>query len=138
MVIRTAIAITLLLAGCASGPAVKAPTSDTAPASAAAATAEEPSDAPDGEKTYHMVIRFISIGGGTDGEAEAKLNDIIKEYPRTSILRRHWGKEGEENVCLDLAELEESARADLIGKIDGALSGNERVQIARDQACSVP
>lgn len=88
------------------------------------------------EKTYRVIVSFISIGGGSDSQAYAKLNDIISRTQESGgMLSKDeipWGREGEVDVCLPLTELSKQQADALVQQLKKTFEGNNLVQITEN------
>ncbi len=92
------------------------------------------------EQTYRLVIRFTSIGEGTDGAAMEEVFRIVAQHERALgvPLRHHrasWGREGEFDACYPLERLSETDRQALITELRTTVR-SERVDIEEDFPCS--
>lgn len=90
--------------------------------------------------TYPLVVRFASIGAGTDGAAEGEVLRIIARHGRALgvPLRHHrtpWGREGEFDACYPLEGLSEADRQALVAELRATVR-SERVSVEEDFPCS--
>lgn len=87
---------------------------------------------PDSEKC-NIMISFISIGEGTDYKAKEKLDAyLIKKETdgiKFSLDKFRWGREGEEDYCLKLYQLNKKAMMQIIEDIKKMFSGNKLILI---------
>ena len=102
----------------------------------------EPTSAPPlaATRRYAVVVSFASLAGGTDPVAhasfEAEMKSLEDELGRT-VERHivHWGREGEFNVCMDLAEVSARRRHALVQKLRAHFRSSDRTGVAEDAEC---
>lgn len=89
---------------------------------------------------YSVRVSFASLASGTDPVAEAafaaELKTLENELGR-SIERRtvHWGREGEYDVCLDLAEVAASRKQAFIEQLKRRFRASDRTGLQEDAEC---
>ncbi|MFI5219364.1 MAG: hypothetical protein ACHQNT_07725 [Bacteroidia bacterium] len=94
-------------------------------------------------KTYRLVISFISIGEGTDRNArqifDAALSDWeknkMKEGSKLNYETVPWGREGEVDFCFSLTELDQSEQKLFINDVRERFKGHELVQFTENEPC---
>lgn len=86
--------------------------------------------------TYRLIISFISKGEGTDRSAKEMFGNFIADYPqKVSYETAPWGREGEVDYCLKLAELSEKGQIEFVDKIKKLLTNSELVNILENKSC---
>ncbi len=83
---------------------------------------------------YALVISFISIGGGIDGETYTKVTDYINNHPKKPAMAvpARRGREGETTLFLKLNELSKSEKKIFIEDIEKLIVGKDLVKIQKD------
>lgn len=99
-----------------------------------------PSDTLKTEINYRFIITFISVGAGTDYAAMQKLTEFISQYEQKNALKlnykiTHWGKEGEEDYCFNLSELNEKQQEAFINETKEVLKGSSLVHFNENATC---
>lgn len=91
-------------------------------------------------RRYAVVVSFASLAEGPDPVAhasfETEMKSLEKELGRT--LERHvvhWGREGEFNVCMDLAEASAWRRHAFVRKLREHFRNSDRTGLAEDAEC---
>ncbi len=88
------------------------------------------------ENNYRVIVSFISIGGGTDSEAYAKLKDYISRKDEVGVAiskeEIRWGREGEVDVCFKLKEMDSSDADAFVNGLKKTFEGNNLVQITEN------
>lgn len=81
-----------------------------------------------------LVISFGSVCCGTDHEAHARVEAAL-EGTKATRSSKHWGKEGEFDLCLDLAPLSATERTALTEKLKTALLKSKHVSLREGGSC---
>jgi hypothetical protein len=81
-----------------------------------------------------LVVSFGSACCGTDHDAEERLSQALAGSKATQ-RSVSWGKEGEVDVCLDLAPLTENERAELFAKVTAAVAKGKYVTVKQNAVC---
>jgi hypothetical protein len=81
-----------------------------------------------------LVVSFGSACCGTDHDAHQRLDKALADSKATQRAVS-WGKEGEFDVCLDLAPLSETERADLVAKVTAAVAKGKYVTVRPNATC---
>jgi len=83
---------------------------------------------------YALVISFISIGGGIDGATYAKVDSLIKNYPKKPAVAvpARRGREGETTLFLKLNELSKSEKKAFIEDVEKIIAGKDLVKIQKE------
>jgi len=85
---------------------------------------------------HALVVGFLSIGGGTDREAEARLEQLVKELsPAPARTRRGMGMEGEHNECFVLDGLSPETKQRFIERVAREVGSSRLVHIGFAEAC---
>jgi hypothetical protein len=78
--------------------------------------------------SYRLIVSFISIGTGVDGEAYNKLEKFIKEHPKSpSFEQKRWGREGEVDFMFTLKEFKANEQLKFISDLKVAIGKSDRV-----------
>jgi hypothetical protein len=104
---------------------------------------ESPKEAPVKETStsnnsnYRLVVQFYSKGGGTDYKLREKYDQWLASYkPAVKVEQTPWGREGEVDYCIKLAELDNTKQAEFVTKTKELLSKSELVHIYENHPCS--
>lgn len=89
---------------------------------------------------YRLTISFISIGSGTDGKARQEFLNYIQDFETKRNIKigmetAKWGREGETDYCLKLAELNSDEQAKLISDIKELLKTSKLVRYSENTPC---
>lgn len=79
-------------------------------------------------KSYRLIVSFISIGTGVDGDAYSKLEKFVQGHPKKpSYEKKRWGREGEEDFMFSLKEFKATDQAKFISDLKAAVGKSDRV-----------
>ena len=79
-------------------------------------------------KSYRLIVSFISIGTGVDGDAYSKLEKFVQGHPKKpSYEKKRWGREGEEDFMFTLKEFKAADQAKFISDLKAAVGKSDRV-----------
>ena len=92
------------------------------------------------DANYHLIVSFISIGAGTDTNAMQQFDTYIAEYQQNNHLKlsfevTKWGREGEVDYCLKLAELDKKKQELFITEIKEILKNSALVRFKENALC---
>jgi len=92
------------------------------------------------DNIYRLNISFISIGSGTDGKAKQELLNYIKDFETKRNIKiemetAKWGREGETDYCLKLAELNSDEQTKFISDIKELLKTSKLVRYSENTTC---
>lgn len=92
------------------------------------------------KQTSRLVVSFYSICCGIDQKAKEKLDEFIEHYEKTKGRRLtkaavRWGREGEIDYCLKLAELSPREQKRFISRVRLLLKRSKLVRITENVAC---
>lgn len=119
------------------------PSSATPPATTTAAREATPPTPPAtadaSGKKFRVVVSFVSKGAGIDTKTRDKVVGVfdkwrIEKSAELKTVRPHWGKEGEMDVCSELAGLKEDEQAKFVSEIKAAAT-SDRVTVSENAAC---
>lgn len=151
-------AIALLSAGCgstkntsqketASEPApapIQAPapvaSEEAAPVVAPPANGEREPQTDPKETVYRLIISFISIGEGTDGDARQLMDNLLgiwAEHNQVTLKYDSfpWGREGEVDYCFRLNELNTELQDAFVSEMREVMKDRNLIQITENQKC---
>jgi len=116
------------------------PKVDTPDASAAPSTDTPAATTPATPKNYRLVVSIISKGAGVDAKGKDQVTGIFNKWriskgAELKTERPKWGKEGEMDICSDLAELSDADRTKLIGEVKAAVGKNDRFVVTENGTC---
>ena len=85
--------------------------------------------------TYRLIVSFISIGTGVDGDAYSKLEKFVQEHPKKPAFeQKRWGREGEVDFMFSLKEFKSAAdQAKFINDLKAAIGKSDRVQYKENE-----
>lgn len=86
-------------------------------------------------KTYDLVVKFRSVGQGTDRDARSRLDAIFDGIPDLGRAHGRWGREGEVDECADLDRLAPGDRTALLAKVRAAMQSGKNVDVLEHHAC---
>lgn len=70
------------------------------------------------DKKYRLVVSFYSIGEGIDLSAHEKFETLLKNHsPKIKYEAVRWGREGEVDYCMNLAELSAEQQKDFVESV---------------------
>ena len=92
------------------------------------------------ERTTRLVVSFYSICCGIDHKAKENLDNFIKGYEKAKRKKLtkaavSWGREGEVDYCMKLAELSRREQKRFIAKVRLLLKSSKLVHINENAAC---
>ena len=92
------------------------------------------------DANYRFGVSFISIGAGTDKNAIQQFDTYIAEYQQENNLKlsfeiTKWGREGEVDYCLKLAELDKKKQELFITKTKEILQSSSLVRYKENATC---
>lgn len=83
-----------------------------------------------------LILSFFSPGNGIDREMLDKVTSFLKtEYPNVVYTRVKWGREGEIDLCFDLASVGKDAKAELISKLKSMVAESSKVRVKENATC---
>ncbi len=90
------------------------------------------------EKTYDMVLYFISKGEGIDMKLAAKINNIVSEFSKANkvkirLEKSNFGREGEVNYNFILNNLSTSKKKEFIKAIEAVIGKSDMVFVKFNQ-----
>lgn len=79
--------------------------------------------------SYRLIVSFISRGAGIDTKLYSTVTDFLEKHPKKPVYeKKHWGREGEVDLLLQLNEFKSSSEKDQFIKELKSLTGNaERI-----------
>ena len=84
--------------------------------------------------TYRLIVSFISIGTGVDGEAYSRVEKFIQDHPKKpSYEKKRWGREGEEDFMFTLKEFKASEQQKFISDLKAAIGKSDRVHYKENE-----
>jgi hypothetical protein len=90
----------------------------------------------DTSNLYRVTVSFISKGEGIDRQSVLKFEEWVKSYPKSPVyLKTRWGREGETNYCLKLAELSTREQVIFVRDLRTLLTDKELVLIDEYAPC---
>lgn len=92
------------------------------------------------ETVYRLIISFISIGEGTDGEARKMMDNVLgiwAEHNQVTLKYDTfpWGREGEVDFCFRLSELNTELQDAFVSEMKEVMKGRNLIQITENQKC---
>ncbi len=86
--------------------------------------------------SYRLVVSFISVGSGIDGNALEKFRSFMGSYPKkVSFEETPWGREGEVDYCIMLKGWSAADQSDFVSKAKASVSGSDLVQFEEYKPC---
>lgn len=90
---------------------------------------------------YRFNISFISIGSGIDAKAKQQFLFFINVFEtqnniRIEMEKGNWGREGEIDYCLKLAQLNANEQTKLISDIKELLKNSKLVRYTENTICN--
>lgn len=87
-----------------------------------------------------LIVSFISIGSGTDGEARKQLDAYLGEYQTKNkvsldVKMTKWGREGEIDYCFKLSELKDKEQSSFIKEVQDLLKNSTLVRYTENSPC---
>jgi hypothetical protein len=90
------------------------------------------------KETSRFIVSFYSPGNGIDHEMKSKYQSFLTEnYSTISYNTAKWGREGEVDLCFDLAEWSEKDQIHFINESKDLLSSSDKVNFYENKACRV-
>lgn len=92
------------------------------------------------DSIYRFNVSFISIGSGTDSKAKQQFNEFITQFNnnnRVLIIPEiiSWGREGETDYCLKLAELNNDLQNKFIADTKEILKTSKLIRYKENTSC---
>lgn len=92
------------------------------------------------DSIYRFNVSFISIGSGTDRKAKQQFNEFITQFNNNNrvIITPEivsWGREGETDYCLKLAELNNDLQNKFIADTKEILKTSKMVRYKENCTC---
>lgn len=120
-------------------PATSSVSEEAAPVASPANGEREPQTDPK-ETMYRLIISFISIGEGTDGEARKLMDNLLgiwAEHNQVTLKYDtfHWGREGEVDFCFRLNELNTELQDAFVSEMKEVMKERKLIQITENQKC---
>ena len=88
----------------------------------------------------NLSVSFFSIGAGIDYPKKVELDKFIESFQKsesvTLVIEKHkWGKEGEEDYCIDLSPLSQGKRGKFIEDAQQLLKTSKLVRVNEVDGC---
>lgn len=84
-------------------------------------------------------MSFASAGAGIDHKKEEAFEKLLADRAKAGKTlaheTHHWGKEGEEDECFQLAELAAADQTSFIAAVKGAVAGGKNVEVKESAEC---
>ena len=92
------------------------------------------------DSIYRFNVSFISIGSGTDSKAKQQFNEFITQFNNNNsvIITLEivsWGREGETDYCLKLAELNNDLQNKFIADTKEILKTSKLIRYKENSTC---
>lgn len=92
------------------------------------------------QDVYRCTVSFISIGSGIDKVARQNFLSLIARYKNKTgkdivFHSVSWGREGETDYCLRLAELSAEQQERFISELRDVLNSSTRVRVTENSTC---
>lgn len=92
------------------------------------------------DSIYRFNVSFISIGSGTDSKAKQQFNEFITQFNNDNrvIITPEivsWGREGEIDYCLKLAELNNDLQNKFIADTKEILKNSKLIRYKENSTC---
>lgn len=92
------------------------------------------------DSIYRFNVSFISIGSGTDGKAKQQFNEFITQFNisnKVTITPEivNWGREGETDYCLKLADLSNDLQTKFINDTKVLLKSSKLIRYKENSTC---
>lgn len=89
---------------------------------------------------YRLIVSFISIGEGTDRQGRETLDGVLAEWKtkkgkEITFESVAWGREGENDFCFRINDLNEKEQQMFVSDMKTAFKGRSLVQITENQPC---
>ncbi|MEM9696375.1 MAG: hypothetical protein AAGA56_27775 [Myxococcota bacterium] len=89
-----------------------------------------------------LTVSFVSICCGTDNEARERLTEVMARFEEDESVKLStqtvpWGKEGEVDVCFDLAPLSADVQRRFQTAVERAIPETPRNRVILDTPCRV-
>ena len=98
-------------------------------------------------KSLHQVARkeklsvsFFSIGSGIDYKKKVELDRFILDFQKSenvslNIEKYKWGKEGEEDYCIDLKQISKDRQSLFVEKVRQLSASSNLIKINEVDSC---
>ncbi len=88
-----------------------------------------------------LSISFFSIGSGIDYQKKIEYDKFIENFQKNEkvslvVAKSNWGKEGEEDYCIDLKTLSKNKQEKFIEGSKQLLSTGAHIRITEVDSCS--
>lgn len=92
------------------------------------------------DSIYRFTVSFISIGSGIDHQAREEFMGFIKQFGEQNSVtirteKSSWGREGESDYCMKLAELSSDLQEQFITQVKDILKNSKRVRYRENSTC---
>jgi hypothetical protein len=92
------------------------------------------------DSIYRFNVSFISIGSGIDSKAKQQFNEFITQFNNKNKLTIipeivSWGREGETDYCLKLAELSSELQNKFITDTKKLLKTSKLIRYKENSTC---
>jgi hypothetical protein len=92
------------------------------------------------DENCRFSISFISIGGGTDGDAKKQFETYIVKFDVNNNTKLDyetvkWGREGEVDYCFKLSELKPKQQEIFISDLKELLKDSKLVRYQENEPC---
>lgn len=89
---------------------------------------------------YRLIVSFISIGEGTDRKGRETLDGVLAEWKtkkgkEITFESVAWGREGENDFCFRINNLNEKEQQLFVSDMKEAFKGRPLIQISENQPC---
>jgi ABC-type glycerol-3-phosphate transport system substrate-binding protein len=89
---------------------------------------------------YRLVVSFYSIGAGTNGKARRSFSELIEKFEKEHKIKLAvkdiaWGREGERDYCLALAELKPQEQTKFITSVKSLLEKEKWTRVSENVPC---
>jgi len=92
------------------------------------------------DSIYRFNISFISIGNGIDSKAKQQFNEFITQFNSNNKVAItpeivNWGREGEIDYCLKLADINNDLQIKFITETKELLKSSKLVRYKENSTC---
>lgn len=92
------------------------------------------------DSIYRFTVSFISIGSGTDKNARQQFSQFIDQYNEKNNVKinaeiTNWGREGEIDYCLKLADLNKQQQDKFIADTKELLKASTLIRYNENSIC---
>ncbi len=92
------------------------------------------------DSIYRFSVSFISVGSGTDARAEQKFKAFVQQFNEKNKVNItpeivNWGREGETDYCLKLADLNKRLQDKFIEDTKELLKSSRLIRYEENSIC---